>query len=89
MLSPLPGAVYSLSSQLSSSVQQLPVQTLAGPELTGVSLWADGGQLASFSAGPYVTWWPLSAGAHRFWAQGVNAAGQVVRSETVEITVAK
>ncbi len=62
-----------------------PVQALAGPELTGVSLWADGGQLASFSAGPYVTWWPLSAGAHRFWAQGVNAAGQVVLSASWEI----
>ena len=89
MLSPQPDALYTLSSQLDPSAQQIPVQALAGPGLTQISLWIDGRQAASFSSGPYVTWWPLSPGVHRFWAQGLNAAGQVLRSSTVEITVSQ
>ena len=54
-----------------------------------MTLWVDDWQIGSFSAEPYVTWWPLAPGAHRFWAEGVNASGQVVRSETVEITVTR
>jgi hypothetical protein len=52
-----------------------------------VSLWVDGRQVGSFGAAPYVTWWPLAVGKHRFWAQAVGAEGQAIRSEVVEIEV--
>ena len=89
LLSPQPGANYTFSRQLDPSAQQIPVQALAGPGLTDISLWIDGQQATSFSAAPYTAWWQLAPGTHRFWAQGLNAAGQVVRSATVEITVTK
>ena len=89
LISPQPGAAYSISSQLDPTAQQLPVQALAGPGLTDISIWVDGQQTVRFNSAPYVAWWPLAPGMHRFWAQGFNASGQVVRSETVEITVTK
>lgn len=89
LVSPQPGATYRLAAQLDLSVQQLPVEALAGAGLTGLTLWADGRQLAAFDSSPYVAWWPLAEGSHTFWAQALDAAGQVLRSETVEIEVAK
>jgi penicillin-binding protein 1C len=89
LLSPLPGATYRISSQLELAAQQLPVEALAGAGLSDVSLWVDGGQLGAFDAPPYVTWWALSEGRHRFWAQARTASGQVLRSEVVEIVVTR
>ena len=89
LLSPLPGTTYRISEQLSAAAQQLPVEALAGAGLTGVSLWVDGRQLGGFNTPPYVAWWPLAEGRHRFWAQGLDAAGQIIKSEVVEVGVTR
>lgn len=87
LVSPQPGALYRLASQLEPAAQQLPVEALAGAGLTHVTLWVDGRQAGSFDSPPYVAWWALVEGTHTFWAQALDAGGQVVRSETVEIEV--
>jgi penicillin-binding protein 1C len=89
LLSPQPGATYRISDQFDISSQQIPIQALAGTGVTRVSLWADGVQIAAFDAPPFVVWWPLEEGTHRFWAQGLAADGSAVTSGVVEITVTR
>jgi hypothetical protein len=47
----------------------------------------DGNLLATLSTPPYLAWWTLSPGEHRFWAEAVNEGGESVKSEIVDITV--
>lgn len=87
LISPTPNATYRITPDLDLSSQQLPVEALAGQGFTQVTIYVDGNPLQTFSAPPYETWWELSAGEHQFWAEGVNANGEVVKSEVVRITV--
>ncbi len=89
LISPQPGAIYSISDQLERSAQQIPLEVLVGSGLSNVTLWVDGQQESRFTAGPFVSWWQLQTGTHRFWAQALSPSGQVIRSETVEIVVTK
>jgi membrane peptidoglycan carboxypeptidase len=89
LISPLPGASYHISDRLERSTQQIPVEALIGPGVTNVTLWEDGQQTVSFRSPPYVTWWLLAQGSHRFWVQGLTADGKIIRSDTVEILVTK
>jgi penicillin-binding protein 1C len=87
ILSPRPNTTYRLDPNFDQSAQQLLVEAAAGQGITDVTLWVDGNLLATLDAAPYQAWWPLTAGEHRFWAQGVTATGETVTSETVMITV--
>jgi len=87
MISPGPGTSYRLSDRLALPDQQLPIETAPGPGIGGISLWVDGRQLGSCPQAPYLLWWPLSPGAHQFWAQGVSAGGRAVKSNVVQISV--
>jgi membrane carboxypeptidase/penicillin-binding protein PbpC len=89
MISPEPDSTYRLSDKLALSDQQLPVETAAGQGVTGISLWVDGRQLGSRASAPYLLWWQLSAGTHQFWAQGLSAEGETVKSDVIQITVAQ
>ena len=87
MISPEPDSTYRISNKLALSDQQLPVETAAGQGMTGISLWVDGRQLGSSIPAPYLQWWQLAAGTHLFWAQGVSADGETVKSKVIQITV--
>ena len=87
MLSPRPNTTYRLDPNFDQSAQQLQVEAAAGQGITGVTLWVDGNLLATLDAPPYQAWWPLTAGEHRFQAQGVTSTGETVTSDTVTITV--
>jgi len=89
MSSPQPGATYSLSQRLDPTAQQIPIEALASAGLTDISLWVDNHQTRRFDTPPYTTWWLLTEGTHRFWAEAVDANGQSIRSEVVEIVVTK
>jgi penicillin-binding protein 1C len=89
LISPRPNTTYKIDPNFNSSAQQLSIEAVAGQGISQVTFWVDGNQLASFSSAPYQTWWTLSAGQHRFWAQGVNANGEVVKSDVVIISVIK
>jgi hypothetical protein len=47
----------------------------------------DGNLLTTLSSPPYQVWWTLSAGEHQFWAKGMNASGETIKSDAVIITI--
>ena len=85
ILTPRPNTTYRLDPNFDQSAQQLLVEAAAGQGITNVTLWVDGKLLATPDAAPYQAWWPLTAGDHRFWAQGVTATGETMMSEVVTI----
>ena len=87
LLSPHPNTVYRIDPNFDSAAQQLKIEVAVGQGISQVELWVDGTLLTTLSSPPYQAWWTLSAGEHRFWAEGVNANGERVKSEMVTITV--
>jgi hypothetical protein len=57
------------------------------PGLAQVTFLVDGAVLSTFIDPPYQTWWVLSPGVHRFWAEGITIGGEPLKSETVTIAV--
>ncbi len=87
LLSPPPNTTYRIDPDFDLSSQQLQIEVEAGGEISQVTIWVDGNLLMTLSSPPYQAWWTLSAGEHRFWAQGTNANGEIVKSEVATITV--
>lgn len=87
LTSPHNGDTYQLSDQTTRASQQLPVDILAGPGVTQITLWLDGAQIQTFEKSPERFWWPLTEGLHTFQARGVDTNGQTVVSTLVQITV--
>jgi len=87
LTSPPPNTTYRIDPSFDPSAQQLQIEVAAGMGISQVTIWVDGSPLTTLSSPPYQTWWSLSAGEHRFWAQGVNANGESVKSDAVTITV--
>jgi len=69
------------------STQQIQIEVAAGQSVSQVTIWVDGNLLTTLSSPPYQAWWTLSAGEHRFWAEGMNAKGETVKSDIVIINV--
>jgi membrane carboxypeptidase/penicillin-binding protein PbpC len=87
LVSPRPNTTYQITPNLDASAQQLLVEALAGQGITRVTLWVDGNLLAEGFTTPYQAWWPLQVGEHRFWAEGMKASGEIVRSDEITISV--
>ena len=89
LLSPHPNTEYRIDPNLDLSVQQIQIEAAAGQGVSEVTIWVDGDLLSAVSSPPYQAWWTLSPGEHRFWAEGMNAQGERVKSEVVVISVVK
>ena len=87
LLSPPPNTTYRIDPNFDTSAQQLQIQAAAGQGISQIEIWMDGSILTTLSSPPYQTWWTLSVGEHHFWAQGVNANGETLKSDVVTITV--
>ncbi len=87
LLSPRPNTTYKLVDTFDPAAQQLLVEAVPGPGVTGVTLWVDGVLLASVDVSPYRAWWPLAVGEHTFHAEAVAADGSRVVSDPVTVTV--
>jgi hypothetical protein len=87
LLSPPPNTTYRIDPSFDLASQQLQIEVAAGGGISQVTVWLDGNLLTTLSTPPYETWWTLSAGEHHFWAQGVNATGEMVKSDVVTIKV--
>jgi 1A family penicillin-binding protein len=89
MSSPDRGAIYLLDAALPRDAQRIVVSAYPGRDasLREVTLWADGRLLASFAAAPYRTLWQLEPGVHSFWAEGISAGGDQIKSDEVRVTV--
>ncbi len=89
LVSPQPNTTYRITPNLDLASQQISVEAAAGGSFSQVTIYVDGNILQTFTASPYQTWWQLSEGEHRFWVEGVNMNGEVVKSDVVVITVVR
>ncbi len=87
LLSPHPSMTYRMDPNFDLAAQQIQIEVAAGQGISQVTIWVDGTSLTTLSSPPYQAWWTLSAGEHRFWGEGVNTNGEIVKSEVVTITV--
>ena len=87
LLSPVSNITYRIDPHLDLSIQQLQIEVAAGQGISQVTIWVDGTLLTTLSSAPYQAWWTLSTGEHRFWAEGMNSNGEIVKSDVVTITV--
>ena len=87
LLSPHPNTVYRIDPNLDLSIQQIKIEVAAGQGISQVTIWVDGNLLTTLSPPPYQAWWTLSTGDHRFWAEGVDANGETVKSDVITITI--
>jgi membrane peptidoglycan carboxypeptidase len=87
LLSPKPNTTYRMDPNFEAAAQQLQIAVAAGQGISHITIWVDGNPRTTLSSPPYQAWWRLSAGEHQFWAQGVNANGELIKSEVVTITV--
>ena len=87
LISPSQGSVYLFSTGFEVGAQRIPIEAVGGESLVEVELFLDGELLASLSAPPYQTWWPLAVGEHRVWAEGVLQSGERVTSEVITFKV--
>ena len=87
--SPDQGDVYRLSPALPPSEQRIEVAVRLGEgiRLVEVTLYVDGRPLARLTAPPYRAMWPLAPGVHVITATGLDAAGELLESQPVRITV--
>jgi membrane carboxypeptidase/penicillin-binding protein PbpC len=87
LLSPHSNTTYHIDPDFDVSAQQLQIEAAVGEGISQVTIWVDGNPVTMPSFPPYRAWWSLSTGEHQFWAQGVNANGDVIKSDVVTITV--
>ena len=85
--SPINNTTYRITPDLDLSAQQLAFSALADANLTQVTFYVDGLEIAMLSSPPFQTWWTLSVGTHRFWAQGETTSGELLKSREITITV--
>ncbi len=89
LVGPDAGAVYQLDPAQPRESQRIVVSAVAGDGVTlaEVILYVDGHPLARFGAPPYKVMWQLQAGLHRFWAEGIDAGGNRLLSNEVQLSV--
>ncbi|MCB9112685.1 MAG: penicillin-binding protein 1C [Anaerolineales bacterium] len=85
--SPAPNSTYVLFSKMDANAQQIPIRVIAGDDLSQITLWMDNTVLAAFFQPPFETWWALTIGEHRIWAEAVDANGTTIKSPEISITV--
>jgi hypothetical protein len=78
-----------VSPQIPPSAQCIDVVARPGDgvQLRSVTLLVDGVILSDRAQPPYRDLWCLRSGTHRFQARGLDAAGQHVESQVVQVNV--
>ena len=87
LLSPHSNTTYRIDPDFDPSAQQLQIEAAVGEGISQITIWVDGNPFITLSSVPYRAWWSLSVGEHQFWAEGVNANGDLIKSEVVTTTV--
>jgi membrane carboxypeptidase/penicillin-binding protein PbpC len=86
--SPAAGSIFHLSTEFASDAQRIPLQAVGQqPGLSEVTFWVDGVQVARLESAPYQTWWTLTPGEHRVWAEALTPQGEKLASPVVVFMV--
>jgi penicillin-binding protein 1C len=85
--SPATGSIFHLSPEFASDAQRIRLEAVGQPGLSELTFWVDGVQVASQEMTPYQTWWTLTAGEHRVWAEALTQDGKKLASPVVHFTV--
>ena len=91
LTSPDQGSRYRLAPEIPRAMQQVVVAVRPGDGVTlrQVTLLVDGRPLATLTAPPYQSLWPMAAGTHVITAVGVDGQGNELRGNSVTIEVAE
>ena len=81
------GSVFIISQALSPEFQRIRLEAVAQSGLREVIIYVDGEEVARFDNAPYLTWWELTPGEHRVWAEGILPDGERVVSAVIVFTV--
>jgi penicillin-binding protein 1C len=87
IVSPPDGSVYRLSPAIDRDAQRICIEAIGEAGLKRVTLWMDGDLMESFERSPYRLCWPILAGRHEAWAEGMSQSGEQVASEKVVFVV--
>lgn len=87
LTSPIDNTTYRLTPDLDLSAQQISFATLTDSSFKQVTFFVDGTALTTLTTPPFQTWWTLSLGRHHFWAEGLTAGGEILKSNEAVITV--
>ena len=87
MSQPNQGATYRIVESVPAANQRIAVSAAVAGDFVTVRIYADEQLLAILDEPPYSVLWQLVPGEHAFRAEGVDRAGEVWRSEGVEIAV--
>jgi penicillin-binding protein 1C len=87
IVSPDPSSVYQISPALPLDAQKLKISAVAPAGVHDVTIFLDGAPLAQLGGPPFETWWILVTGKHEVYAEGIDAKGNRVKSETVSFSV--
>jgi 1A family penicillin-binding protein len=85
--SPATGSIFHLSPEFASDAQRIQLVAVGQPGLSNVTLWVDGVQVARLESAPYQTWWTLTPGEHRIWAEAFTPEGKKLTSPIILFTV--
>lgn len=87
LVAPAPNTTYRLDPSFDPAAQQIQLEAEADASISQVTLWVDGKLFATLNTIPYQAWWHLAMGTHQFWAQGIDAQGQLIKSDVISIEV--
>ena len=86
-VSPSQNTTYRIAKGFDQNAQRISIELVADPSIVTVSIFMNGEIISTLDTQPFKTWWPLSIGEHRIWAEGVTIQGEVVTSEVIHIEV--
>jgi 1A family penicillin-binding protein len=87
LITPAPGATFTIDPRVPLERQQLLLQAVAGSQASEVRIVVNDETVAAFTGPPYRAFWQLRPGTHRAWVDVRDSDGKDYRSETVVFVV--
>jgi membrane carboxypeptidase/penicillin-binding protein PbpC len=89
LISPQDNTTYRIDPNFDLASQGLSIEAAAGQGFSKIIFFVDGVPIAEVSTPPHQSWWILSEGRHRIWAEGVTLEGVKIKSDEVIVHVVK
>lgn len=87
LVSPANGSIYLLADGIPADQQRIALEAVTGVEITRLTFFMDGKQLAILNDSPYQIWWRLIAGEHQVWVEALTSNQQLIKSPVVNFSV--